>query len=299
MDSRRKGRRNIKLTWRRNHAAVRAPPGVEWKGCFPLPESLAAALNRNANLAPVEMLPTHGVGSIAYTLERPSRRSSRPRAFSVRPSTEDTTGSDGERTVAEIQAPPPVEVLNDDLIRHAVELANEAVYRTAESRPQCKGMGTTTVVAELDGDQLTLAHVGDSRAYRLTNNSLTLITKDHSLRQDVIDKGYFTPEEAAEKVPGHILSRAVGVEEKLEVEVQSFQVTPGEIFLFCSDGLSDLVDDQLIEQSLGKNNTDLKNAAHALVGLANEAGGRDNISVMLARILETGLESEEIWSSPG
>ena len=201
--------------------------------------------------------------------------------------------SEAERTVAEIQAPPPVEVLNDDLIRHAVELANEAVYRTAESRPQCKGMGTTTVVAELDGDQLTLAHVGDSRAYRLTNNSLTLITKDHSLRQDVIDKGYFTPEEAAEKVPGHILSRAVGVEEKLEVEVQSFQVTPGEIFLFCSDGLSDLVDDQLIEQSLGKNNTDLKNAAHALVGLANEAGGRDNISVMLARILETGLESEE------
>lgn len=201
--------------------------------------------------------------------------------------------SEAERTVAEIQAPPPVEVLNDDLIRQAVELANEAVYRTAESRPQCKGMGTTTVVAELDGDQLTLAHVGDSRAYRLTNNSLTLITKDHSLRQDVIDKGYFTPEEAAEKVPGHILSRAVGVEEKLEVEVQSFRVTPGDIFLFCSDGLSDLVDDQVIEQSLGKNSADLKSAAHALVGLANEAGGRDNISVMLARILETGLESEE------
>ena len=201
--------------------------------------------------------------------------------------------SEAERTVAEIQAPPPVEVLNDDLIRHAVELANEAVYRTAESRPQCKGMGTTTVVAELNGDQLTLAHVGDSRAYRLTSNSLTLITKDHSLRQDVIDKGYFTPEEAAEKVPGHILSRAVGVEEKLDVEVQSFRVTPGDIYLFCSDGLSDLVDDQVIEQSLSSDSADLKSAAHALVGLANEAGGRDNISVMLARILETGLESEE------
>lgn len=200
---------------------------------------------------------------------------------------------EAERTVAEIQAPPSVKTLNDDLIRRAVELANDAVYRTAESRAQCKGMGTTTVAAELTGDQLTLAHVGDSRAYRLTNDTLAPLTKDHSLRQDVIDKGYFTAEEAAEKVPGHILSRAVGVEEKLEVEVQAFRTCPGDIFLFCSDGLTDLVDDNVIERSLTKHDADLKNSAHALVTLANEAGGLDNISVMLARIPDPALDNED------
>ena len=131
-----------------------------------------------------------------------------------------------EKTVVEIQAPPPVESAHDSLLGPAIELANEAVLRTAETRPQCKGMGTTTVVAQLSEGRLTLAHVGDSRAYRLTNGGLGQITKDHSLRQDVIEKGYFTPEEAAEKVPGHILSRAVGVEESLEIEVQVLSGLP-------------------------------------------------------------------------
>ena len=191
---------------------------------------------------------------------------------------------EAEKTVVEIQPPPTVQPLNDTLIRAALELANEAVYQAAKTRAQCKGMGTTAVVAELGDDHMTLAHVGDSRAYRLTDGRLTQLTKDHSLRQDVIDKGYFTPEEAREKVPGHILSRAVGVEETLEVEVQTLPVSVGDVYLLCSDGLSDLVEEKAIEHALRENPADLKISANTLVALANAAGGRDNISVMLVRI---------------
>ena len=204
-----------------------------------------------------------------------------------------TPMGEAEKTVVEIQAPPLVETVHHTLLRAAIELANEAVFRTAETRPQCKGMGTTAVVAELRDDRLTLAHVGDSRAYRLANGALEQITKDHSLRQDVIDKGYFTPEEAAEKVPGHILSRAVGVEETLAVEIQVFPVAPGDIYLLCTDGLSDLVENDAIELSLNEQHTDLNRSAKALVTLANEAGGRDNISIVLARIFDAASDPEQ------
>ena len=169
------------------------------------------------------------------------------------------------------------------VIRNAVIKANERVFRTAQDVPQCQGMGTTVVVVFYHAGKVSIAHVGDSRVYRMRGDEFKQITSDHSLVQELVDRGFFTPEEAAENTPKNLVTRALGIEEKVEVDVQEQDSAPGEIYLLCSDGLNDMVDDEEIRLTLSKYSANLVEAATELVRLANEKGGKDNISVVLVR----------------
>lgn len=169
------------------------------------------------------------------------------------------------------------------LIRQAITNANRYIYSTAQTEPQCQGMGTTVVVLMLYDDKLTVAHVGDSRLYRLRNGTLEQVTSDHSLIQELIDRGFFTPEEAAENTPKNLVTRALGIEEQVEVDVHEEPVLPGDTYLLCTDGLNDMVNDEEIRLTLSKYSANLDEAARELVRLANESGGKDNISVVLVR----------------
>jgi protein phosphatase len=154
-------------------------------------------------------------------------------------------------------------------------------------------MGTTIVTGLLHGDKLSIGYVGDSRMYRLRSNKLQQVTKDHSLIQELIDRGLYTPEEAQAKMPKNLVTRALGLDTKVEVDVMEEQVLPGDIYLLCSDGLNDMVNDEEIHLTLSKYSANLVQAANALVQLANSKGGKDNISVVLVQIKITDPEPEK------
>jgi serine/threonine protein phosphatase PrpC len=163
-----------------------------------------------------------------------------------------------------------------------VENANRAIFEAANANPQYAGMGTTLVVAVFREGRLLLGHVGDSRCYRLRGGKLAQITRDHSLLQEQIDAGLITPEQAAFSANKNLVTRAVGVEDNVLLETHQHEVQPGDIYVLCSDGLSDMVDDSGLEQLLQAHDA-LPECARALIAAANDAGGKDNISVILAR----------------
>ena len=172
------------------------------------------------------------------------------------------------------------------LVKMAVEKANETIYQTAQSQPQCAGMGTTVVAAAFYDDRLTVAHVGDSRLYRLRDRHLEQVTTDHSLLQELVDKGFYSPEEARRSLNKNLVTRAMGIESEVQPDVQEEVVKPGDVYLICSDGLTDLVDDEAIHRTLVDYGEVLEEAAERLVQQANDNGGKDNISVILARTLK-------------
>lgn len=172
------------------------------------------------------------------------------------------------------------------LFKAAIERANETIYRTAQSQPQCHGMGTTLVGAAFYDDRMSIAHVGDSRLYRLRNGHLEQVTSDHSLLQELVDKGFYTPEEAKQSLNKNLVTRAIGIEMQVTPDLQEEVVLPGDVYLLCSDGLSDLVDSEEMHLTLNKYSANLQEAAKALVQLANDHGGKDNISVILVRTLK-------------
>lgn len=163
-----------------------------------------------------------------------------------------------------------------------VENANHAVLGASLSNPQYAGMGTTLVVGVFRGDRLILGHIGDSRCYRLRDGVLQQITRDHSWLQEQVDAGFLTPEQAAASSNRNLVTRALGVEPHVQMEVNEFQVAPNDLFLMCSDGLTDMVSDadlaEMVRASLS-----LEDKATLLIDTANAHGGRDNISVLLAK----------------
>ena len=163
-----------------------------------------------------------------------------------------------------------------------VDNANRAIFNAANANPQYAGMGTTLVVAVFRDDRLLLGHVGDSRCYRLRGGRLQQITRDHSLLQEQIDAGLITPEQAAFSANKNLVTRAVGVEDTVLLETHHHEVQRGDVFLMCSDGLSDMLDDASIQQVLLANDS-LASGTGALIDAANDAGGKDNISVILVR----------------
>jgi len=171
-------------------------------------------------------------------------------------------------------------------VRRAMEIcvdnANRSIFNAANSNPQYSGMGTTLVVGVFQDGRLLLGHIGDSRCYRLRGSELAQITKDHSLLQEQMDAGLITPEQAAVSTNKNLVTRALGVEDAVLLDVNEHRVEPGDIYLMCSDGLSDMVDDAGIERILAGDVT-LEEKAVQLVDAANANGGRDNISVMLAQ----------------
>ncbi len=162
-----------------------------------------------------------------------------------------------------------------------VDNANRSIFNAANSNPQYSGMGTTLVVGVFQDERLLLGHIGDSRCYRLRGAEFAQITKDHSLLQEQMDAGLITPEQAATSSNKNLVTRALGVEDAVLLEVNEHRVDPGDIYLMCSDGLSDMVDDQGIAQILGTD-APLEQKVAQLVDAANANGGRDNISVLLA-----------------
>jgi protein phosphatase len=182
------------------------------------------------------------------------------------------------------------------LVKQAIEKANQTIYHTAQSQPQCQGMGTTLVTVAFFDDRLTVAHVGDSRLYRLRAGVLEQVTSDHSLLQELIDKGFYTPEEAKRSLNKNLVTRAMGIGRNIAPDLQEDVAMPGDIYLLCSDGLSDLVDHDEIESTLKAYGDDLEAAAKRLVQTANDNGGKDNISVILARTLKP-LTTKKTWYS--
>ena len=172
------------------------------------------------------------------------------------------------------------------LVRDAITHANSGIYETAQRDSQCHGMGTTIVVVLFCNGAVTVGHVGDSRLYRKRGNDFRQITKDHSLIQELIDRGMYTPEEAVANTPKNLVTRALGIENRVEVEVNEEPTMRGDIYLLCSDGLNDMVDDEEIHLTLSKYSANLIQAAEELVGLANRKGGKDNISVIIIRVLD-------------
>lgn len=163
-----------------------------------------------------------------------------------------------------------------------VDNANRAIFNAANTNPRYAGMGTTLVLAVFRDEGLLLGHVGDSRAYRLRNGQLSQITRDHSLLQEQLDAGLLTPEEAVFSSNKNLVTRAVGVEDAVMLELHQHEVQPGDVYLMCSDGLSDMLDDDALAQLL-ISHPSLSEAAQALIDAANDMGGKDNIAVVLVR----------------
>jgi protein phosphatase len=166
-----------------------------------------------------------------------------------------------------------------------IAATNSAIYRAAESQPQYAGMGTTLVMALFYDNQLTVAHIGDSRLYRLRGTEFGSITRDHSLLQEQIDSGMISVEEARHSQNKNLVTRALGVDLQVEAEINDYAVQPGDIYLLCSDGLNDMVEDEEIQLTLQMLGANLELAATQLIQMANDNGGRDNVSVIVIKVL--------------
>jgi protein phosphatase len=173
------------------------------------------------------------------------------------------------------------------ILRDAIHRANKIIYQTAKTQPQCEGMGTTVVGALFFDNRISIAHVGDSRLYRVRGGKLDQVTLDHSLLQELVDRGFYSPEEAQRAANKNYVTRALGVEPTVEVEVQEHPVNKGDFFVVCSDGLSDMVEDDDIHLTVQTFGTNLEAVAKHLIQLANDNGGKDNVSVVLAQVLDS------------
>jgi PPM family protein phosphatase len=172
------------------------------------------------------------------------------------------------------------------ILRDAIHRANKIIYQTARTQPNCEGMGTTVVSMLFFDNRASIAHVGDSRLYRLRNDKFEQVTMDHSLLQELVDRGFYSAEEAQRAANKNYVTRALGVEPNVEVEVQEVPVQKGDFYALCSDGLSDMVEDDDMHLTLTTFGANLDTVAKQLIQLANDNGGRDNISVVMANVLD-------------
>ena len=171
-------------------------------------------------------------------------------------------------------------------LRRAMEVcidnANRSIFNAANTHAQYAGMGTTLVVCVFQDSRILVGHVGDSRCYRLRNGALAQLTRDHSLLQEQIDAGLITPAQAQFSTQKNLVTRAMGVEDTVLLETSEYRAEEDDLFLMCSDGLTDMVSDEHIADILVTDGT-LADKCQALVDAANSCGGRDNISVILAQ----------------
>jgi PPM family protein phosphatase len=174
--------------------------------------------------------------------------------------------------------------------------ANGAVYQAAQSQPQYAGMGTTLVMALFHNDAVTVAHIGDSRLYLLRDGEFRQMTRDHSLLQEQLDSGIITAEQARYSQNRNLVTRALGIDPTAEAEFRDYEVRPGDIFLLCSDGLNDMVEDEEIALTLGTLSANLDLCATQLVDMANDNGGRDNVSVILVQVKRAFPVAQGWWA---
>ncbi|HTQ78196.1 MAG TPA: Stp1/IreP family PP2C-type Ser/Thr phosphatase [Burkholderiales bacterium] len=171
------------------------------------------------------------------------------------------------------------------MIREQVLKANTSIYQAAQSQPQYAGMGTTLVVCLFYDNKIMVGHLGDSRLYRLRNGKFSQVTRDHSLLQEQIDSGIITAEQAKHAQHKNLVTKALGIDPTVEPEIHEYETRSGDVYLLCSDGLCDMVDDEDMGMTLQAIGGNLKLAAQQLVQMANDNGGKDNVSVILVRVL--------------
>ncbi|MEI7612923.1 MAG: PP2C family serine/threonine-protein phosphatase [Betaproteobacteria bacterium] len=181
-------------------------------------------------------------------------------------------------------------------ILQQVAMTNSAIFNTAESQAQYAGMGTTLVAALFHDNLVTVAHIGDSRLYRLRGDEFCALTRDHSLLQEQIDSGMITAEEARFSKNKNLVTRALGVDAVVETEIHDYPVLQGDLYLLCSDGLNDMVEDEEIHLTLQMLSANLELAATQLIEMANDNGGRDNVSVILIKVLHDFSVPRDTWS---
>lgn len=187
-------------------------------------------------------------------------------------------------------------IRDHEWLSRSIGRINGAIYDTALTQPQCAGMGTTLVMALFDDDGVTVAHLGDSRLYRLRAGQLQQITHDHSLLQEQIDSGLISPEEARLSRNKNLVTRALGVDPDVDPEIRDYDVRAGDIYLLCTDGLTDMVEDAEIAMMLSAPAATLEDCAAGLVATANERGGRDNITVILIRVKQAFPAARGWWA---
>lgn len=177
------------------------------------------------------------------------------------------------------------------ILRNAIVRANKIIWQTAQTQSQYQGMGTTIVCCLFYDDRVSIAHVGDSRVYRLRGDQFEQLTLDHSLLQELVDRGFYSPEEASRSSNRNYVTRALGVEEGVDVEIQEEVVRESDVYLMCSDGLCDMVEDEDIHLTISTFSANLDMVGEQLIQLANDNGGRDNVSVSLARVTDSFAEN--------
>ena len=181
------------------------------------------------------------------------------------------------------------------IVHDAIRQANEDVFSVASQSREYKGMGTTIVAVLFYDNRLTCAHAGDSRMYAWRKNRLQRLTADHSVIQEIVESGIYSENEAKASFNPNLVTRALGAEHQLEVDIQERVVEPGDVYLVCSDGLTNMVDEDKIARVLMKRES-LEACATRLIQLANKGGGDDNISVALVSV-NSEFKAEENWQT--
>lgn len=177
-------------------------------------------------------------------------------------------------------------VVAESLLNEQVLKANSSIFQAAQSQAQYAGMGTTLVVCLYYDNKMMVAHIGDSRLYMMRDGKFSQVTRDHSLLQEQLDAGLITPEQALTAQHKNLVTRALGIDATVEPEIHEYETKPGDIYLLCSDGMSDMVEDEDMGMTLSMLGANLKLAAQQLVQMANDNGGRDNVSVILVRVVK-------------
>ncbi len=182
---------------------------------------------------------------------------------------------------ATVGTPEPMRSRPAGFLLNGIQSANRIIYETAQSRREYAGMGTTVVSALAVNDHVALAHVGDSRIYRVRGEQIVQLSRDHSLVQQQVDRGIISAQEAQGSQYKHLITRALGLEESVEVDLVEQPVLPGDLLLLCSDGLSDLLEDEEMLAIVRDHADNLEKACQVLVDRANYKGGDDNITTLL------------------
>ena len=170
-----------------------------------------------------------------------------------------------------------------DVVSDSITLANSAIFELSQNKPECAGMGSTVVVTFFENSKVYVGHVGDSRLYRLRDGKLQQITEDHSLVQELVSRGLLSKDEAIESTNKNLVTRALGIEAGVQIDLNEDAWINGDIYLLCSDGLSDVLRDSQIEEILAANMENLEHAIDQLIKTVNENGGPDNVSIILVQ----------------
>ncbi|MFV9615470.1 MAG: Stp1/IreP family PP2C-type Ser/Thr phosphatase [Gammaproteobacteria bacterium] len=182
------------------------------------------------------------------------------------------------------------------IIHDAISLANKNVHDSSQAHAQYRGMGTTVVVVLFYDNRFTVAHVGDSRLYRLRDGELVQLTRDHSMVQELIDRDCYTSEQTINSLNKNLITRAIGVDSQVQIDLQEDVALANDIYLICSDGVTDMIEDDLIKSTMIKNSQNLEKATSEIIRLANEHGGKDNISALLVKPIKPFPATDSLFS---